>query len=269
MTNERIELLERLSRLRDSGALTQDEFEREKTKLFESDAKPESVIPPHEPVFSSSRAARAPKGDGKRGGAGLLIGSVAVLALVGAGAFFYLNQRNSLSQPLEAERLVAEQVEDAQSVVPVEPSANPEPVRAGTTTLTEAMPETRPVTHQAEPILSGGFADFRTRIRQGWTASPDLAGRFVVIRWGCGTSCTTGVVGDKSTGRLHWLNLGGEDYPSLTLDYSVNSDRVTARWENMDKDLCMTQNFRWNGSTMIESGPPRGRPDNGEGCAGG
>jgi hypothetical protein len=59
----------------------------------------------------------------------------------------------------------------------------------------------------AQPILdTRDKREYRTRLREGMAdAKPNLAGKFVVVTWGCGTACVLGAFVDASTGRVTML----------------------------------------------------------------
>jgi hypothetical protein len=63
---------------------------------------------------------------------------------------------------------------------------------------------------------------YRTRIRDAAKGRPNLAGRFIVVTWGCGTACLEGAIIDARTGMVTMLpfwvagaysNAKGEEYP--------------------------------------------------------
>lgn len=88
-------------------------------------------------------------------------------------------------------------------------------------------------------------------------ASSTLGGGFVIIRWGCGTGCTSGVVGDHHTGEIYPLGLGGEDMQALSLRYDNTSTAILARWSDGARGLCVTQNYNWTGSSVVASEQPQ------------
>jgi len=46
---------------------------------------------------------------------------------------------------------------------------------------------------------------YRTRLRQAYSARVNFAGQYVVVVWGCGTGCLAGGVVDRVSGRAHLL----------------------------------------------------------------
>lgn len=49
------------------------------------------------------------------------------------------------------------------------------------------------------------WSRFRTRIREGATRTVNFGGRFVIVEWGCGTSCQSGAAIDLSDGKIYEL----------------------------------------------------------------
>ena len=240
--NDRIDQLERLSRLHKEGSLTDAEFEREKAALDSSAAKPR-----------------------KSGSKAVLVASLAVLAVAGIGALVFVQQgRPQTVTPDAANPVVPEPVippiEMQESLVPEAAEPRAEPIAPSN------VRETLPRDFDTQPNLVGGFREYRTRIREGWKDKPNLAGIFVVIRWGCGTGCTHGVVGNKETGQLYWLELGGEDYPYLQLEHTWGWDHLTATWQPRG-DVCASQMFRWTGTRMEPQEDPVYRKRTGEDCS--
>jgi tetratricopeptide (TPR) repeat protein len=47
--------------------------------------------------------------------------------------------------------------------------------------------------------------NYRTRIREARNAKPNLAGRYILTVWGCGSGCNTGAVVDATTGKVIML----------------------------------------------------------------
>ncbi|MDX2274215.1 MAG: hypothetical protein NW206_02095 [Hyphomonadaceae bacterium] len=81
-------------------------------------------------------------------------------------------------------------------------------------------------------------AGYQTRIRRGITGGPNFSGHFTIIRWGCGTGCTDGVVADLSNGRVYDFPAGGERYAYLQAEYRVDSSLLIIAWTNtLDEDF--------------------------------
>jgi len=64
--------------------------------------------------------------------------------------------------------------------------------------------ETPAVIGRAAPLrLDSAFArQFRTRLREGAKLTPNFAGKYRLVQWGCGTTCVAGAVIDRNTGRV-------------------------------------------------------------------
>jgi hypothetical protein len=120
--------------------------------------------------------------------------------------------------------------------------------------LADRRPDIVPTSTSTPPIvapsITGEWHIYRTRIAQGWWTEPTLDHRYVIIRWGCGTSCTFNVIGDHRTGRIYDLGLGGEAYPMLDLRFGNDSNVIRARWEDSENDACVTQSFIWMGTKL-------------------
>jgi len=56
-----------------------------------------------------------------------------------------------------------------------------------------------PVDFRSDPTTR----HFRTRLTQGAKASPDFAGHYTVVEWGCGTSCGVSTIVDAITGKIY------------------------------------------------------------------
>lgn len=46
---------------------------------------------------------------------------------------------------------------------------------------------------------------YRTRLREASHSPPNFAGDYVLTTWGCGSSCVTGAVVSRKTGKVVWL----------------------------------------------------------------
>lgn len=66
---------------------------------------------------------------------------------------------------------------------------------------------------------------YRTRLREGAQGPINFAGRYKVVTWGCGTSCTTGAIIDAISGDVAFLpSVCCEDWPT-----DANFERVNTR----------------------------------------
>ena len=76
--------------------------------------------------------------------------------------------------------------------------------------------------------------DFRTRIRTAYEDVRNFGANGVVTTWGCGTSCSMGVVIDRASGTVADFPLGGEDNPYLSVYSKSGSSLILATWEQHD-----------------------------------
>jgi hypothetical protein len=95
------------------------------------------------------------------------------------------------------------------------------------------------------------FATFRTRIREDMERGPNLAGKFSVVSFGCGTSCKVVYIADNKLGLVYQFPLGGEDNLELRLQHNVKSRLVIARWFGEKQAYrepprnCIIDHFEW------------------------
>lgn len=247
MGDDRIERLERLAKLRDEGSLSQSEFEVEKARVLGASDR--------------STASKAPASNGDDGANPLLrnralvVGGgavvVAVLGALVAWGWTRDSDRRSIA-------------DDA----PVQASAPLNPEAANAAAVSPSPLETSgdvanpPVS--VAPKITGDWQNYRKRIREGWGTAPDFAGRYVIIRMGCGAGCTFGIVGDHQTGQLYDLGLGGEEQMYLDLRYGNDSNILSARWD--DYQSCFEQDFIWTGTYLSPLGTPRTKPRGYDAC---
>ncbi len=64
---------------------------------------------------------------------------------------------------------------------------------------------------------------FRGAIKKGIKTSPNFAGHYTVILWGCGTDCQSGVVVNAKTGAIYWLPVS-----EFRRDFRVDSSLLIA-----------------------------------------
>lgn len=253
MTDDRLERLERLAKLRDDGVLDAAEFEAEKARILKAGEQPQA----------EARTVASPTASGgPRKRIGWLTFSLIVLAVLVAGIIVMVAlSRRPDTRPTAAEpSLPVAAAPEAPNSEPVSGSPLPDapaPEPLETAVAQDAI---------APPNIIGDWRHYRTRIREGWTTAPTLAGRYVVIRFGCGMGCTVGIVGDHRSGDLYDLGLGGEEQMYLNLDFDDASNRVQARWEDLSADACVSQVFQWSGSTMKPVSAKQSTPRSDEPC---
>ena len=88
--NTRLEQLERLQRLKESGALTDEEFSREKARVLDG-AGAASPLPEAQDTEQAEEQARP-----RRAGAGFVVGALAVAAAVGIGVWAAMPVREAV-----------------------------------------------------------------------------------------------------------------------------------------------------------------------------
>lgn len=107
---------------------------------------------------------------------------------------------------------------------------------------------------RVQPVFTGPGAQFamlRSRIREAFTTNSIAAGHYVVVQIGCGTGCTTNIVGNVRTGQLIEFPLGGEEYQGLDILTSPKSKLFTARW---GFDDCTTRTYSLEGTRFVQVG---------------
>lgn len=248
MNDDRIARLERLAKLRDEGVLSQDEFDVEKARVL--GAADRAAPPDSFPTSIEARASNPMNGWVLAGiGALVFIATALVAVLVGDRGG---NEGSSLApEGPQAPVAAGSPMPDSTAAEVVSP-LQPEPINPSVSKVTVA------------PRITGEWRNFRTRIREGWGTEPNFAGRYVIIRMGCGAGCTFGIVGDHQTGELYDLGLGGEEQMYLDLRYGNDSDLIRARWD--DYENCTERLFTWTGTGLRPLGEPLVRPRGEEPC---
>lgn len=110
---------------------------------------------------------------------------------------------------------------------------------------------------RAQPKFTGTGAQFamlRSQVREAFAANAIVAGHYVVVQVGCGTGCTTNIVGDVRTGQLLSFPLGGEEYQGLDIAAEPRSRLFTARW---GFDDCTTRTYALEGVRFVRVGRDR------------
>jgi hypothetical protein len=100
------------------------------------------------------------------------------------------------------------------------------------------------------PILDTPFdRKYRTAIREGLVNGANFAGRYVVVKWGCGTGCTSFVIVDAKTGIVY-------DPPFHSLDFHTPPKDSDVQWWFYPERL----NYRKESRLLIIEGCLAGRP---------
>lgn len=111
------------------------------------------------------------------------------------------------------------------------------------------------------------FALFKTRIVDAMKAGVTFATELSVMQAGCGTGCSFVVVANNRTGKLYGFPRGGENNQALTLEYTVNSNLMLARWYTDSMwETCVIESFVFDDGRWIAKAAVAGK--GGEFCEG-
>lgn len=108
---------------------------------------------------------------------------------------------------------------------------------------------------RAKPVFTGEgarFANMRSRVREAFATNAIAAGHYIVLQIGCGSGCTSNIVGDLRTGRLLDFPLGGEEYQGLDILTEPKSKLFVARWSNVAFTTCTTRYYTLEGARFIQ-----------------
>jgi hypothetical protein len=98
---------------------------------------------------------------------------------------------------------------------------------------------------------------FRTRLRQAVAKGPNFAGRYVVVMWGCGTSCQSWAIVDARTGKIHSPLDPTSEGACFRIDSAlfvtdpIDQDTFD-RYKGELPDWLETRYWKWDGNKMIE-----------------
>ena len=67
------------------------------------------------------------------------------------------------------------------------------------------------------------YNSYRTRLSEAAKKGPNFAGRYRILRIGCGTGCTNNFIIDVATGEVFEVPVGGEDQQQVVLKYDIGS----------------------------------------------
>jgi hypothetical protein len=109
------------------------------------------------------------------------------------------------------------------------------------------------------------FSSFRTRIIDGMRDGANFAGKYSVIKIGCGTGCRFYYVGDVTNGHLTAFPYGGEDYGHLDLFYKLNSSLIISVWDE-SPEACFQEEFEIKNGALTSLGRSSVRRNEGEYC---
>jgi hypothetical protein len=98
------------------------------------------------------------------------------------------------------------------------------------------------------------FSTFRTRIIDGIRDGANFAGKYSVIKIGCGTGCRFYFVADVTSGQVIAFPLGGEDYGHLDLYFKLNSSLIIAVWDGDTEETCLQEGFKIGNTALTSLG---------------
>lgn len=232
-----LEALERLGRLRESGVLTDEEFDAQKQRLLTAaeltePRQADDWIEP--PVGNTVRNL-------------LLAGLVfAALSALGLWAYWGAGQRpSSIEQSSQS-------VVDRQAALPR--TTGPKPNRkSGEPDFTDYPAEVfaGPLRFPAEDEWP---APNWSEERSG---KVNYGGHFTFTTISCGITCTSDWIVDRRDGRMIRGPEGQSDVQSLTVDTRANSNLMKVVWISSKNDgsgetspPCFSQNFVWSGKAF-------------------
>ncbi|MVA59267.1 hypothetical protein [Agrobacterium vitis] len=105
------------------------------------------------------------------------------------------------------------------------------------------------------PDFGGGDKDFksyRTRLRDGMKQGADFAGEYHVVQFGCGTGCSSVLLGNVRSGQVVNFPRGGEEDMYLSLKYQRDSSLMIAQWASFDDESCYVQFLNFNNGAWTE-----------------
>ena len=93
---------------------------------------------------------------------------------------------------------------------------------------------------------------FETRIKDGIEAGVNFAGKYIIIEWGGGTECQTGVIVDASSGKIYEIptSAWGKEYKADSCLLIVNPP-VDDEEEEDRPDYALPAYYKWENNTFI------------------
>lgn len=107
---------------------------------------------------------------------------------------------------------------------------------------------------RAQPVFTGQgarYAHLKTAISDAFAAEKLGAGHYVFIQIGCGSGCTTNIVGDVRTGELLSFPLSGEEYQGLSFDTVPTNRLISVKWGFNE---CTHRTYILNGTRFMQIG---------------
>lgn len=108
------------------------------------------------------------------------------------------------------------------------------------------------------------YALFKTRIVDAMKAGVTFAAELSVMDAGCGTACSFVVVANNRTGKLYEFPRGGENNQALTLEYTIDSNLMLARWyTDPTWEACVIESFVFEDGRWIAKAALAGKGEGG------
>jgi hypothetical protein len=95
------------------------------------------------------------------------------------------------------------------------------------------------------------YNGYRTRLTEAAKKGPNFAGRYRILKIGCGTGCTNNFIIDVATGEVFTVPVGGEEQQQVILKYDIGSRLLFAFYKvyngkDSDKFECIEKRFAWD-----------------------
>lgn len=89
---------------------------------------------------------------------------------------------------------------------------------------------------------------FKTRLREGMKQGVNFAGEYVVVSWGCGSSCVENAIVNAKTGKVcDWFESCGDDH------FRKDSRLIILNQpDGEDHGLCTPGALVWDGHHLVE-----------------
>lgn len=113
----------------------------------------------------------------------------------------------------------------------------------------------------AAPVITDDVRSWRTRIREAGSGGVNFAGVYTLLRFGCGTGCTSALVIDRRDGAVLDFPLGGEDYVALEITVRPDSELVRSAWEGpYPAQECFLESWLWRDGRLTSLGDRKAYP---------
>lgn len=91
------------------------------------------------------------------------------------------------------------------------------------------------------------YAEYKTRLSDSFNEGVNFGGAYSIVEIGCGASCRFVYILNHKNGAISSFPLGGEQNPTLNLNYVPNSTLVKTTWQDglFDEAVCVQEDFNW------------------------